>query len=674
MTETNPVLREWAAQRFEPDYEPFDHEAFKIEMADETDAACFPADNHAMIRTWLAYVMDDLASMPSDIAESFGYKITKILSTDCGFSEFGPLGCVYSHDLSEPLLLVGQHGDWMRAFEAFAIEHGLLPQYRPTLIDYDQGHVLFNAGADAWPYLLYTGMSVENRVDHVVHGMEGVTGARCMRWTTGHNRTPHSFTRIALARIGRYYNLNEPPPAKASTLIFRYGELNLEHRNFSIADKILIVGGVNADETDAFPDDVVRFHPEIEKTVEHLYDTVRDRIADVYERAMNHSLDRKIDVVMHVYKKARYHSHAETIRHNNNSMPVMEIAVNAYRGGMGSDDLIPMPKRLMGLDINGNFEMVKSYYRSDNVPIICHETGTILAYLKKPHQLWVLYPMHCMTTNEGRELNRRVLSTAFSLLKYDECFYHFSARKTDYLAKCVETLKTDDPNWYLDYMIDLYQGEQHRLKKNLEKQIGYSIKWRNKLLVSLSEERELHRKIKLYNDAPELRQKMESEIAELGRNPKIKSIEYLEDMIMVTTRTLFCWNPRHNDYRRIGRMQITFSNTGRDLSNFDVKYFNLDKTDKSKTEMQAVHVFEDGRPCLGNMNVAFPELLANNDIAALISLAVDFAESINFEDSCANDINKWPVARPEEVPDFYEFKAKYAQICAEQNNKEAKAA
>ena len=123
----------------------------------------------------------------------------------------------------------------------------------------------------------------------------------------------------------------------------------------------------------------------------------------------------------------------------------------------------------------------------------------------------------------------------------------------------------------------------------------------------------------------------------------VTNIEVDDKKIKVFTDTLYCTDPRTDILHEIGEFRIEISFNGKEDC---VRWFNLTRDiNGNMPDMQAPHVFKNGKACLGNAAEIFPELIANFEFAAVALVAIQFIESVNTDDSAGKHIDSWPIAK-----------------------------
>ncbi len=137
------------------------------------------------------------------------------------------------------------------------------------------------------------------------------------------------------------------------------------------------------------------------------------------------------------------------------------------------------------------------------------------------------------------------------------------------------------------------------------------------------------------------RERFAKEYDKILAHPKIISIDMESERIIVTTKTLYCRDPRTDIVHKIGRFRIKFS------THYDpekgiksqIKWENLDGTVNGR---YAPHIDSDEIACLGSAKKIFINLLSAQQYYPLILEAIRFVESVNVSDSWGEDIDDWP--------------------------------
>lgn len=138
--------------------------------------------------------------------------------------------------------------------------------------------------------------------------------------------------------------------------------------------------------------------------------------------------------------------------------------------------------------------------------------------------------------------------------------------------------------------------------------------------------------------------------AELGKEydqlcqvKKVTSVSVTEKDIEVHTDTLYCTDPSTGDVYEMGRFKIQIPlNSGN-----SVRWKNLTRqVDGYDYKMMALHVYKNGKACLGNTGPWFKKLISERKFADAAKLAIAFVETVNPEDTRTYKyIGKWPKVR-----------------------------
>jgi hypothetical protein len=110
--------------------------------------------------------------------------------------------------------------------------------------------------------------------------------------------------------------------------------------------------------------------------------------------------------------------------------------------------------------------------------------------------------------------------------------------------------------------------------------------------------------------------------------------------VKIETADIYCYNSRAKTNHLIGRMRITIDMAATDMSRA-IQWYNLDR--RGYSQHHAPHVDSSGKACLGNMSEMLPEVLASGDLGIIALLAIQFVQSVNFDDVWGRGIVAFPV-------------------------------
>ncbi|MBP9091246.1 hypothetical protein KBI23_09465 [bacterium] len=121
--------------------------------------------------------------------------------------------------------------------------------------------------------------------------------------------------------------------------------------------------------------------------------------------------------------------------------------------------------------------------------------------------------------------------------------------------------------------------------------------------------------------------------------PKILDVTVKDNQVIVTTKTLYCKDPRDNVNHEIGPFKIVIPASSSD----GLRWYNQG-TFSRPNGMNAPHVDAEGKACLGNMKEVFSQLLSARQYAAVVEAAIAFVEAVNTDDTWGKHIDRWPRA------------------------------
>lgn len=124
---------------------------------------------------------------------------------------------------------------------------------------------------------------------------------------------------------------------------------------------------------------------------------------------------------------------------------------------------------------------------------------------------------------------------------------------------------------------------------------------------------------------------------------KVRSVSVTDKYIELDTETLYCTDPAKGDVYEMGRFRIRIPLK----SGESVRWKNLTRQVNGYAEkMMSLHVYENGKACLGNTAPWFKKLIAERQFADAAKLAIAFVETVNPEDTRTYKyIHKWPKVR-----------------------------
>jgi len=171
----------------------------------------------------------------------------------------------------------------------------------------------------------------------------------------------------------------------------------------------------------------------------------------------------------------------------------------------------------------------------------------------------------------------------------------------------------------------------------------YQVALVNKIRSLQANERRL---VQLLADDTEDTSKYGEEFDKLMAMEKVIGVTATDDRVDIFTDTLYC--EHEGELYDIGAFRIQVNNTG-------VNMFNLTRQvrqggeDSGGGRMQAPHVNYRGEACTGNTGEIWPQLVASYEYAAIAMVAIQFLESVNYDDSWGSQIKYWPKVDKEAI-------------------------
>jgi len=120
--------------------------------------------------------------------------------------------------------------------------------------------------------------------------------------------------------------------------------------------------------------------------------------------------------------------------------------------------------------------------------------------------------------------------------------------------------------------------------------------------------------------------------------PKIKDIKVHSYRLSVFT-DMICTRYKNLTFE-IGEFRADINRVGKGIKLWNLTHPKVDKN----CELQHPHVSKDGVPCFGNLQEAFPPLVAEYQFSATATLIIQYLESLNLEDERARrKFFYWPL-------------------------------
>jgi len=135
------------------------------------------------------------------------------------------------------------------------------------------------------------------------------------------------------------------------------------------------------------------------------------------------------------------------------------------------------------------------------------------------------------------------------------------------------------------------------------------------------------------------------EFDRLASHPRIKSIGIKKNAIIIHTKMVYITHPVSKKVYEIGEFKAVLN-----LNQCTIRFENLTRRVNAYNDgMHHPHVFPDGRPCWGNMEVALPQYIAACEIAAVVEIMFAFLDQANTDPTHRYQVENWPLAATQPV-------------------------
>lgn len=273
-------------------------------------------------------------------------------------------------------------------------------------------------------------------------------------------------------------------------------------------------------------------------------------------------------------------------------------------------------------------------YKPGDGYVIRDDTGYAVAELKGSN-LYVFHDIvHKKGTSRELEIFRRILEeTVKYLVKSPEELAEIQRRQEEEIAK-----RTKEK--YLEVMTSSRKTQIKETQDHIKELVERADTYRREIMNLVRLSGEYTARLAVLEAAPGIdTDKALREFDTLLNHPKVTGVRYVDEVFEVSTVVLNCRHPRTGNLHEIGAFKIMVDfNKGR------IRWFNQTRRiDGVSPEMQAPHIFNDGHPCLGNMETVLADLLAAYELYAIIMMAISFVEEVNLSDAAGKYLGKWPV-------------------------------
>jgi len=143
----------------------------------------------------------------------------------------------------------------------------------------------------------------------------------------------------------------------------------------------------------------------------------------------------------------------------------------------------------------------------------------------------------------------------------------------------------------------------------------------------------------------------EAEYNKLVSLDGVESVRASEDMVIIDTGHIYITTKVPNGGQKkvtfdIGKFRIEIYLNGQDGG---IKFFNTTRKGTGDDfNIQHPHINKNGIPCLGNIKEIIAQLIAEYQFAAIALLALEYLETVNFDDGAGSNIVKhWPIVENE---------------------------
>lgn len=251
--------------------------------------------------------------------------------------------------------------------------------------------------------------------------------------------------------------------------------------------------------------------------------------------------------------------------------------------------------------------------------------------------LYIFHSLVSLASEKELQIFRRIVQEAVLLLKATR--RQIAQRKREYKERLLLHTRAE----YIRACAQRLDGERQQTRASITSLEDEVEKSQRTLVMYIRKLEQLRRhSVFLESDGTTSDERFGLEFDKLFETEGIKNVVIKDGLIQVFTEVLYCADPRTKKRHEIGAFRIEISP---EYDGGGVRWFNLTRqVDALEAKMQAPHIYNSGRACLGNAAEIFPNLIARHQYAAVITVAIRFVQEVNVEDMAGQKINRWPVA------------------------------
>ena len=304
------------------------------------------------------------------------------------------------------------------------------------------------------------------------------------------------------------------------------------------------------------------------------------------------------------------------------------IFIGATSNITDSNYILDEPKPIFGIE--NNFTVFRPPINHDNNTIIYSPEGIALAEWEADYyQLNILFDLFDENVHEKKQIFIRLLDKVnrevFLPMTWENSWVHTS-NKEKLCKEITEKLKEQKSNY-------LHQ-ERNRVR-DLEQSI-LSIREDLKHRVEQKEQK-MRNIVREKENVDKVSDKIVKDLDSIIKLSKVEDLVIENQKFIVKTKPLYMYDDIDDRIFYAGRYTIKFhpTNTNIVIQGDNPRFGFWTRHDPHP------HVGGNGNACFGNVENTIAELVAQSEIYALVTVLIDYLESVNINDSAGSYVKYW---------------------------------
>jgi len=316
-----------------------------------------------------------------------------------------------------------------------------------------------------------------------------------------------------------------------------------------------------------------------------------------------------------------------------------------WSAAMGGSGPAKVPNKLFGLTTNNTHDWNCFKFTDTGIGITDGQSDYILAEIIGDN-LYIHLPIFISDITKGVDIYRKILEqTVVELTLPDQ-----ERQQRD--LQLAKDRQQRQLKFYVEACRQQYKMFIRKIEANLADQESTQVNLQKQLIAIIRNADDSRRQLL------QIKQREQSDVAifeaeynKLVSLDGVESVRASEDMVIIDTGHIYITTKVPNGGQKkvtfdIGKFRIEIYLNGQDGG---IKFFNTTRKGTGDDfNIQHPHINKNGIPCLGNIKEIIAQLIAEYQFAAIALLALEYLETVNFDDGAGSNIVKhWPIVENE---------------------------